>query len=271
MRQKLARLFTLLALAFVLISFSAISCEMVMGYRTSARLPFIEEQPSKQGLYFSLYQKALENIGCTLTVRRAPKKRILKLIAAGEVDFYPGLGFSKEREQYLHYIESGIMSNVVAISHKDTPDINSLSDMTGKILLTAIGSNNLNIQGYNIYLRQAHDLSVATAIELLVDKRVDFYFYNEANIRYHLKKHPNKNIKIHPCCFTPRPLYLGFSKKSIHVQAVSNPNHSETLPASASNSRQRLASTSKAFAFQQALKDLKDRGFINKLEQTYFN
>ena len=260
----------LMILSTILLSTSVLSCDMVMGYRTSARLPFIAEQPSKEGLYFSLYQQALESIGCTLTVRRAPKKRILKLIAIGEVDFYPGLGFSTEREQYLHFIENGIMSNVIALSHKDVADIHSLSDMEGKVLLTAIGSNPLYTKGYNIYIRRAYDLSVSTAIKLLVDKRADFYFYNEANIRYYLKLNPNDNIKIHPCCFSPRPLLLGFSKKSKYAQAIANPKFSSLQESSVENTRQLLAPNSKAFAFKKALKKLKDDGEIAKLEAAYY-
>jgi len=241
-----------------------------MGYRTSARLPFIAEHPNKQGLYFTLYQQALESIGCTLTVRRAPKKRILKLIAAGEVDFYPGLGYSPEREQYLHFIENGIMSNVVTLSHRDTADIHSLGDMKGKVLLTAIGSLDFNASSYGIHLRQAHDLSVTTAVKLLSDKRVDFYFYNEANTRYYFKRNPNKNIKIQPCCFTPISLHLGFSKKSKHAQAIPNPDFSSLQPSSALNTQQLLAPKSKAFAFKKALAKLKNDGVIAKLEAAYY-
>jgi ABC-type amino acid transport substrate-binding protein len=243
---------------------------MVMGYRTSARLPFIAEQPSKQGMYFTLYQQALESIGCTLTVRRAPKKRILKLIATGEVNFYPGLGFSSEREQYLHFIENGFMSNVIALSHKDIADIHSLTEMKGKVLLSAIGGQPFDAIRYGVYLRQAHDLSITTAIKLLENRRVDFYLYNEANIRYYLKLHPNNNIKAHPCCSTPSPMFLGFSKRSQYAQAISNPDFSLLHPISASNPQQLLSPTSKAYAFKIALQELKSSGVIEKLEAFYY-
>jgi len=243
---------------------------MVMGYRTSARLPFIAEHPSKQGLYFSLYKQALQNIGCTLSVRRAPKKRILKMIAAGEVDFYPALGYSHEREQYLHFIENGFMSHTIAISHKDTADIHTLGDMKGKVLLMAIGSNDFNASSYGIYLRLAHELSLSRAIKLLADKRADFYIYEEANTRYYLKLNPNNNIKIHPCCFSASPMFLGFSKKSKYAQSINNPDYSSLRPRTAQNVSQLLSPTSKAFAFKQALQELKANGAIEKLEQFYY-
>jgi len=243
---------------------------MVMGYRTSARLPFIAEHPSKQGLYFSLYQQALKSIGCTLTVRRAPKKRILKLIATGEVDFYPGLGSSPEREQYLHFIENGFMSHVVAISHKDIADIHSLAGMENKVLLTAIGSNSFDKKGFNIHIRQAHDLSITMAVNLLVNKRADFYLYNEANIRYYLKLKPNKNIKIHPCCFPSSPMYLGFSKKSKYAQAIPN-SAAKSKEHSSQNRQQSLAPNTKAFAFKKALEKLKNDGEITRLESLYYH
>ena len=96
-----------LKLYFLLLFFilsSSHACEVVMGYRTSERLPFIAEAPNNEGLYYSLYSRALADIGCQLKVLRAPKKRILHMIKSGEIDFYPGLGFSDEREEYIHYI-----------------------------------------------------------------------------------------------------------------------------------------------------------------------
>jgi ABC-type amino acid transport substrate-binding protein len=243
---------------------------MVMGYRTSARLPFIAEYPNKQGLYFSLYQQALENIGCTLTVRRAPKKRILKLIATGEVDFYPGLGFSQEREKYLHFFENGFMSNIITLSHADTAAVHSLDDLKGKLLLMSIGSNHFDAKSHGIFLRQAHDLSLKNAIKLLEDKRADFYFYNEANARYYLKLNPNKQIKIHPCCSSPAPMFLGFSKKSKYAGAIENPDYSSLQKSSANNPRQLLVKTSKAFAFKKSLEKLKNNGAIAKLESLYY-
>jgi hypothetical protein len=243
---------------------------MVMGYRTSSRLPFIAEQPSKKGLYFSLYQKALETIGCTLTVRRAPKKRILKMITDGEVDFYPGLGYSPKREKDFHYFENGFMSHTVAISHKDTPDIHQLSDMEGKVLLTAIGGNQSFINSYNIYLRQIHDLSTDIAINLLADKRADFYLFNKASILYYLKLNPNQSIKIHPCCFEPSAMYLGFSKKSKYALTINNPDFSSLEKNSVTNTQHALDPKSKAFAFKTALQKLKEDGTVAQLESIYY-
>jgi len=259
----------LLTLSAILLSTSVLSCEMVMGYRTSARLPFIAEHPSKQGLYFTLYQRALESIGCTLTVRRAPKKRILKLIAEGEIDFYPGLGSSPGREQYLHFIENGFISHIVAISHKDIADIHSFADMEGKVLLTAIGSNVFDTKGYEIHLRQAHDLSVTTAVKLLSEKRADFYFYNEVNIRYYLKLNPNDNIKIHPCCFPSSAMTLGFSKKSKYAQTIPNPASTSSKRSLSKNKQLQLAPSSKALAFKEALAKLKSDGVTAKLVDAY--
>ncbi|PKG83875.1 hypothetical protein CXF85_10285 [Colwellia sp. 75C3] len=261
---------TLFSLILCTLSFSALSCDMVMGYRTSERLPLIAEHPNKQGLYFSLYQQALTNIGCTLTVIRAPKKRILKMLADGEVDLYPGMGYSLERDKYLLFFENGLMVNTVAISHIDTAEIHQISGMRDKTLLTAIGSNRSPINNDGIHLRQAHDVSIKSAFNLLVSKRVDFFLDDEAHIRYYIKLHPTKEIRFHPCCSTPQPMLLGFSKKSKYAQIIPNPNFSKLLPYSAKNSTQILSPISKAFAFKEALKKIKDNGTVTKLELFYY-
>ena len=84
------------------------SCEMKMGYRTNERLPLITQAPINEGIYIDLYRRALKDIGCKLSVIRAPKKRIMYMLEIGEIDFYPGLGYSAERDKYIYYIDSGL-------------------------------------------------------------------------------------------------------------------------------------------------------------------
>ena len=62
------------------LSFELAACSLVMGYRTSERQPLIARAPDNNGLYKELYTKAAHKIGCSLEVKRLPKKRILRLL-----------------------------------------------------------------------------------------------------------------------------------------------------------------------------------------------
>lgn len=57
--------------------------EIIMGYRTTAKMPYIHAEPSDDGFYFELYDEAAKRIGATLKVVRLPKLRVLIALEAG--------------------------------------------------------------------------------------------------------------------------------------------------------------------------------------------
>lgn len=81
---------TLSAILSFFTSFNSYSCTLTMGYRTNERPPLIASAPDNSGLYLEFYQHVTEKLGCQLKVVRGPKKRILKKLYDGEIDFYPG-------------------------------------------------------------------------------------------------------------------------------------------------------------------------------------
>ena len=87
------RHFILLIITFTVCDVFA--CNMIMGYRENERLPLINRTPLHNGLYIDLYQKALKDINCSLSIIRAPKNRILSMLKKGDIDFYPGLSFTE--------------------------------------------------------------------------------------------------------------------------------------------------------------------------------
>jgi len=89
--------FCLIFIASFFIIQQASACQITMGYRTNERAPLIAKAPNNQGLYFDLFSLAAKKVGCQLQVVRKPKKRILKMMRNGEVDFYPGFNFSLKR------------------------------------------------------------------------------------------------------------------------------------------------------------------------------
>ncbi|MDK2688370.1 amino acid ABC transporter, partial [Vibrio vulnificus] len=78
--------------------------EIIMGYRTTAKMPYIHAEPSDDGFYFELYDEAAKRIGVTLKVVRLPKVRVLHALEAREIDFYPGFAFDEERAKYAYWV-----------------------------------------------------------------------------------------------------------------------------------------------------------------------
>lgn len=258
-------------LLFLFFAYSSVqACEFVMGYRTSERLPYIAEAPNNEGLYYSLYSQALKNIDCQLKVIRAPKKRILHMIKTGEIDFYPGLGFSDEREKYIHYIDSGLTGRTGVLSHVESEPVQELSDMKGKTLLIAQGARPIDGKKHGILMRAAYDLSLEKAIELIANKQVDFYLYSENAINYILSKNPNDNVKVYSFNDEYFPINVGFSRKSTFALEEYNVNFDAEKEKSLDNREYLLTTNSKAYQFQQALNQLKKQGVTNKLNRQYF-
>lgn len=241
------------------------SCEMVMGYRTSERLPLIHKSPNSDGVYFQLYKRALADIGCTLKVVRDQKKRIMKLLKQGKIDFYPGLGYSPQREQYIHYIENGLRGQSTIVTHNKMPKISDFSDLAGKVLIRAHGSKKRDWQRYEIIDKPVLDLSVPMALELIVQQKADLFIYNIDSINYYLTGPLQSSLKVHDCCFPSQAMFLGFSKNSQYAGQKNNPNYITGQPAGVYNLQYLLDETSKAFQFQQALKKLMQEGYAQQL------
>ncbi len=263
----------LLSFLFFLIFSSslAFSCEIIMGYRTSARLPLIDAMPSDNGLYKAIFKRAAESINCTLKVKRAPKKRIIKLLKEGHVDFYPGFGFSKERSNDVYFFENGLTSHSVILTHKDIPSIASLNDLNNKVLLKPYGGRKLEVEQQDILVRYGQDLSISDAVKVLEKKQADFFIYNKASITYYLVNNPKAQVKIHECCFDAKPMYLGFSKKSKHFNAITNENYQADKALSFDNLPYKIDEHSKASAFAKAINALSESGEIEILEKRFYS
>lgn len=240
----------LVVLMLVVSSFSSMACEMVMGYRTSERLPNIEEAPNNNGLYKDLYTSALANIDCTLKIVRAPKKRIMKMLIEGKVDFYPGLASSRERAPDIYFIKNGLTSKSAIVTRFDHPEIKSLEDVKEKVMLRAFGTNKALTQNHK-YIRYVTDLSIAQAVKALSEKKADFFQYDKSAVEYYFAKNPSHNMKIHDSFFRETDVTLGFSKNSIHAQG--NPQQ-----------------PSKMHQFEQALKALKKNNELAQILARYY-
>lgn len=251
----------LLIFILLLFCFYTDACTLTMGYRLSERLPLIKSAPNNNGLYKDLFTLAANKINCKLAIIREPKKRLLKKLQVGKLDFYPGFTFTEERSKYAAFIENGLENEVATISDISQPLITNINSMKSKVLLVAQGGPDYGGRSAGARLREVENLTISQAINYILKGKADFYIYPKASIEYHLKHYPNSQIKRHKCCSIAQPMYLGFSLYSkYYIAKDSQKIGMNQLP----------ASHSKAFQFQQAIKELKTDGTISQLYNKYY-
>lgn len=250
------------------------SCIFTMGYRTNERLPFIEQEPSNQGFYQDLYQSAAAKIGCQLKIIRAPKLRVLRELALGNIDFYPGLSFSSQRDEFSYFIPNGLSERAIGISRAGSATITSITQLVDNKMLLLIAPGSYEFGGLpdNLDTRRPPDLDVPSALEYLLNSQGDFFIYDQATLGYYLKNQDLQRFKLHVnCCDNPRPMYVGFSKKSRYFQAQANPDYRFDIELSPDNYPMQLHPQSKAFAFAQALSRMDSSGETQAIYRKYFN
>lgn len=248
------------------------ACEISMGYRTTARMPNINAKPDNSGLYFDLYSRAAQDIGCKLKVVRDPKNRILRALADGSIDFYPGLTFTEVRAKYTFFYDNGIPSANVGLTRKGSGKINRYDDLVGKVVLVPLGSPGPKVGSLELQYKRPPELSFERAIELILAEQADFYMDEFGTLYYYLVQHPRESeLMLHlNCCGGLSRLTLGFSKKSPHFKAVENPDYDASKPLSVYNYPTQAALGSVADQFRLALLSLEARGFTNTLYQDYY-
>ncbi|WP_367987750.1 substrate-binding periplasmic protein [Vibrio sp. NTOU-M3] len=254
-----------------LIPFYTYSCTLTMGYRTSDRAPLIAAAPNNNGLYKHFYQLVAEKLGCELNIIRGPKKRILKQLQDGDVDFYPGFNFNEARANYTFYIENGFPGGEIGISRQDFPQITALKQLEGHTILQALGSPDFVRNLENVKIYTVPDMSITKAIGFLRKKRGDFYIYNRTSLLYYLKTHHIEDIQVHPnCCGGVEPIYLGFSRQSIHFKEQPNLDFDQNGNFSPNNFPTKLEETSLAYKMMQVLLQMKESGETEAIYQQYY-
>ncbi|MBW1784238.1 MAG: transporter substrate-binding domain-containing protein [Deltaproteobacteria bacterium] len=246
------------------------SVVITMGYRTNERAPLIGEAPDSEGLYYHLYSEAAKRIGCTIQVVRKPKKEILNDIRDGVVDFYPGFNFSKERSEFVYYIENGLPGGDVGLSLETLPEITDMNQLIDRDLTLLRSYGNARIVEGVKEIR-LNELDLDTVSKLLINKRADFYIYNKSTLEYYLMKNHVKGFKLHPkCCGGIMPLYLAFSKKSPKFRSLKNENYKPEVPLSVENFPIKMDPQCVAAKFASALSEMKESGRTEKLYEQYY-
>lgn len=264
----------LLATTLLSVQFSH-ACELTMGYRTNAKPPFIADKPDNSGLYRDLYTEATQRIGCSLKVIRQPKGRIMHLIDAGEIDFYPGLSFTKKRAEYVSYIGNGLKDGNIGLTRKDEQEVLSLHDVAERnmVMVVSYGGYDHNAADYGIHLRKPHDYTLGEIVDLILNDKADFHAYNLLAVQYYLKNNPEKakQLKVHlNCCDVAHRMYLGFSKKSDNIRLIPNPDYDPTQAPGPENTEKIADPASIAGRLEKALADMQTDGSFQRIHDKYF-
>lgn len=268
--MKLFLLFFTLLFSFLILP--ATACTLKMGYRTTARLPNIEAQPSNKGVYEDLYTEAAKRIGCKLEVHRLPKKRILRDLGRGTLDFYPGLTFTEERSHVILFFSNGLPSLDVGLTKKGVEKIDSYYQLKGKTVLIALGAPTTDSDKYNLTVKTPPELNMNKAIDYIVEGYADFYEDDIGTLAYYLKSDPRADSLMYHlnCCGGITALTVGFSRASPHINEEVNPNYDPKKALYYNNFPKQLAKRSTAYRFQVALSELKQEGFTDKLFKKYY-
>jgi hypothetical protein len=254
------------------ISMPATACELVMGYRTTARLPNIEAAPSNAGLYLDLYTAAAKRIGCTLSVVRAPKNRILNHLQQGKIDFYPGFTFSPERASLFYFAGNGLPSRQVGLTLAGVPPIRDYGSLRGKVLLSAMGGGHINLDKEGVLVRTPPELSIDRAISLIEEEKAFIFVDELSTLSFYLKHHIHRDrFALHPdCCGGSTEFTMGISKKSAQAHYVANPSYDAQQAIRIDNYPTQLSADSRMQQFVDALRQLHDEGFTAKLYRQYY-
>lgn len=262
----------IVSLSFYLVSAQLQACEIKMGYRTTARMPNINASPNNTGLYYDLYKAAAEKIGCQLVVVRSPKNRILRGLAEGTIDFYPGLTFTETRSEQIFFYANGIPAADVGLTRVGEKKMRHFDQLTNKVVLVALGSPGPKTNAANVQYKRPPELTFERAIDLILAAQADFYMDDFGTLYYYLLRHPRQNeLMFHMnCCGGLTELTLGFSKQSPHFASEPNPSYDASQPLSWHNYPTKTVSDSVADKFRLALQELAISGFTNTLYQDYY-
>jgi ABC-type amino acid transport substrate-binding protein len=267
-----AQLFLLTLLIAITHPLSAQTTELVMGYRTNERLPYIDDQ-TNEGIYQALYSEACRKIGATLKIIRLPKIRIQNAIEQGTVDFYPGYTFTSEREQSAFFFPNGLTERYVIVNRLNQSPIQRYEDLAGKSEVQSLGNPSFLPAHIREKVKTTHvgELGVERALRILEAGRVDFYIYDELTLRYYWPSLATDKLRLNDSLDTPTDMYTGWSKKSAHYKVVKNPAYQREKPLSPENHPDKLDPKSLAGQLQSTLKTMRQSGETDAIIKKYIN
>jgi len=98
-------------------------------------MEFIDQKGQHKGISSDYVRLLNERLG--LKMQMVPNltwKQVIDAVFHRDVDVLPGVAKTQEREKHLTYTEPYMYIDWVIVSHTDTPTINSLADLKGRLI-----------------------------------------------------------------------------------------------------------------------------------------
>ena len=261
---------------FIIIAVSCFAEEhkvIKMGYRTTEKLPYINKMPDNEGYFKDLYSEAARRIGYKLAFVRLPKIRVLRGLANGTIDFYPGFSFNQERAAYSYWISTGRLQRDVAVSLEGLKELKSEKDLAGLNQLVALGNPDY-VQHFDKTKFQQHivpELDIKRALHLIKLKRADFYIYEEDALKFFIKEEKIKGYKFHAnLIHSSNYESAGFSRRSPIFLAVKNEKFVRSKPLAKDNLPEKPMKGSPVYKFEAAMKAMIKEGVVQKIYKKHF-
>ncbi|MDF0605047.1 transporter substrate-binding domain-containing protein [Neisseriaceae bacterium TC5R-5] len=250
----------------LLSSLSWAQAELVMGYRTNERLPYIDDQ-NNEGIYKALYSAACQRLGVNLKIVRLPKKRVVMALALGEIDFYPGYAFNTEREPTVLFVSNGLDERSTIVSRMSRPAIKSYADLAQLTEIRNMGNPSRVPPPWDKAVKtiEIAELGSEQALKMLALGKADFYLYDETTLHYYWSQlHPTE-LRLNSSLEKWQPMDMGFSKQSKLYKSVKNPSYRADLPLSPQNYPVMLDPASIPGKLAKTLQAMRHSGEIDKI------
>lgn len=249
----------------------SVSAETVitMGYRTTAKLPYIEAAPSNAGLYYDLYSEAASRAGLSLDVVRVPKVRVEENLRRGLIDFYPGYSYTDERAEFAFWMRNGMIQRDIVVGRIEHHDELVAGD-TGALVQGLSLGNPLKLEGFEVL--EVAELGLDRAFQMLASERIDVYVAEESTIKYYIKSNSITNVELFDQ-YIDEVYYshAGFSVQSPLFMVEPNPLYNPQQAQSPTNFPIALTSDSPAKRFNDALRQMSEDGTTKAILARYFD
>lgn len=273
---------TIVILSVILLLFSSLlsaepTCTLTMTYKDVGKPGYMAPSPDNTGLYQALYSEAAHKIGCSLEIKRFPKKRTLRQLQAGKIDIYPSTGFDKNRSLYMHYIPNGLFRNETyyGLTPIGVDEIDSIDDIRDSGLTWIIEAGRTTVKKakkQEIPYQALVGLTSAKAIKMISWNRKVFYQIDTEDYDSYLEEQgasdlTHLNIKTHKhcCAAKSQKLYAGISRFSPIYREEPNPYYDPLMPISPENFPTQLVPGSIGHKLSLALEDIYSSGKLSLL------
>ena len=250
---------------------------LVMAYPERERNPFIAEKPSDDGAYKEIFSTAAVRAGLQLKIVRLPKKRIFQYMLDRKVDFYPG-SYSTERDGLMNWIDFGLKIKFICLTRPDIDPIHGLETAPPLRLIHEIGDSlsSINEKYPNIVpVILGPRIDMPQGILLLKGKRGDLMMLFKPTYQYYMRSNNYSsaealNLRYHEdCVSTASPILVGFSEYSRYYAEENNPDYDASREKSATNQPMRISPGSIAGKFADELRNMNERGEIQRILAKY--